>query len=211
VLQGILAQENWINALEIVKAYLWPNPGDLPTPSKEVLNGVRNRNVTIILSDVTVHTPDGDVNKVIGFINNKGRLPGYVIKDLSENRVQLFRATKLEGHAEMAARDFRLNKALQRKTLGGTVRSVNAAVMNNGACSTACGRALTQYIGQRGIQVNKGGRGFEVQMGRGITVFNAQNTMALMDLYGGVKAFQAIVQLNLDVPLDLPEIGGEEP
>jgi hypothetical protein len=32
-----------------------------------------------------------------------------------------------------------------------------------------------------------------------------------MDLYGGVKAFQAIVQLNLDVPLDLPEIGGEEP
>jgi RHS repeat-associated protein len=192
------------NALSAIEQWLYPLTG-----SDALRNGIRNRDGTIILSSVTVDVPGyGLVNRLVAFINNKASFPRYVLNALNGLGIQIYRATPAENHAEMAARDFRYNQALQRSSLGGIVTQVNAAIMNNQACSQACATALTQYIGNPRVLIGQYGRGFISTAGGGITVFSKAVVKQLLYLYGAGYTYQAISSYVDDVILALPPGGG---
>lgn len=71
----------------------------------------------------------------------------------------IYQADDFEGHAEIAAANYRNDVAAQVEDLGGPITQVNSAVMNNGACSTACAQALTSYIDREDVTISRGGRG----------------------------------------------------
>lgn len=171
---------------------------------------IKNRNFTAILSEVEVQTGSGIEGRTIVFVS-QGGLPKILQRIFEKMNVQVVRATPEEGHAEIAAKDFREDIGEQEEALGGRITGVNAAVMNNGACSDACGEAITKYVDDEDVTISKGGLGFVRSATGQVRVFQGSYMRLIRQLLGGGSNLEAIQNLDasegvdLDGPLDNQE------
>jgi hypothetical protein len=165
---------------------------------------------TVVMSEVEVETSAGPVQRLVAFVSKSG-LPRQLENELDNQGVTIIEADQLpgvQGHAEVAAQQFRADTEAQVEDLGGPITKVNSAVMNNGACSAECAQALTDYIDREGVTVVPGGRGV-----LGDEVLNPAEMAALRAEYGGVSNYEAIIRSTPtagDVAAEDPE-GDEAP
>jgi RHS repeat-associated protein len=155
-----------------------------------------NGQFTAIVSEVEVKTPAGSIEpRIVVIVSQKG-LPPELQELFSNEHIAIVRATPREGHAEIAAREFRRNPARQLKALGGKIIRVNAAVWNNRACSDECAEAGTEYIGDPGVTIRKGGRGFIRTRLGGVEIFSVKNISKWWSRLGGRSALEVIERWN---------------
>jgi RHS repeat-associated protein len=152
---------------------------------------VANSRFTIVLSEVEVESADGPLLRLVAFVS-KGGLPRSLQTQLADEGVTIYQADPFEGHAEIAAQNYRADTALQEQDLGGPISKVNAAVMNNGACSAECAQGLTNYIGRDGVNIQPGDQGYYEGQ-----VLTPQYMSELQSEFGGASEFEAIIQDTL--------------
>jgi hypothetical protein len=157
---------------------------------------IKNKNFTAIMSEVEVKTPSGAVEPRLVVITSQEGLPPELEHVYSKEGIAIVKATPEEGHAEIAARDFRASLAKQLEDLGGKIVQVNSAVMNVGACSMRCARAMTQYIGDPEVTIRRGDYGFIRGPMENIEVFSKGAIRRLRRLFGGRSALEVIEAWN---------------
>ena len=182
------AAAGWLGSLNTLNNYF----------SQE--GSIANGRFTILLSEVEVQTPEGLLTRLVAFVS-KGGVPRSLQTQLTNEGVTVYRADPFEGHAEIAAQNYRADVSAQEEDLGGPISSVNNAVMNNGACSAVCAQGLTDYIGQEGVTIEPGDQGYYAGQ-----VLTPEYLSNLQGEFGGVSEFQALIQDSL--PMD-SAIGGE--
>jgi RHS repeat-associated protein len=183
VIASLIGSAQWTTALAQFTGYLGAT------------DFYKNYDFTAILSEVEVKTASGDLQSRLIIFVSKGNLPKQ-LRDLWGKTIKIIKATPQENHAEMAARDTRRDIALQEQELDGKIVQVNGAVMNNGACSSACAEALTEYIGDPDVTIQEGGFGFlRTADGRDI-VFNPDEMQELDRRFGGDTDLETIERVN---------------
>jgi hypothetical protein len=101
---------------------------------------IANSRFTLLLSEV--ETSSGPMVRFVAFVNYKGGLPRSLARELTDEGYTIYRADPFENHAEIAAQNYRADTGAQVEDLGGPIRSVTSAVMNNEACSEQCLRPV---------------------------------------------------------------------
>lgn len=150
-LEYSLILEQWAHALE-------------GAPNKSEDNGARFAKgwFTAVLSRVTVQLPNGEyVSRVIIFTSKRGVPQIGNLKYIDHSDAVIIQATPDQAHAEIAARDFRVDQNEQRKLLqGGIITSVNSAVVTNQICSPVCAGAFNTFVGDPAKRILPGSQGF---------------------------------------------------
>jgi len=149
---------------------------------------IANSRFTIMLSEVEVSTPQGPLLRIVAFVSKNG-LPRSLTRQLTNAGVTIYRADPFEDHAEIAAQNYRADVAQQTEDLGGPIGRVNAAVMNNGACSVECAQGITKYIGEDGVTIQPDDRGYY-----GGQVITSEYMSDLRSEFGGVSDYEALIQ-----------------
>lgn len=131
-----------------------------------------NTQNAVILSRVTVQQTvqqDGqsvtvEVERVVAFSKNpmdpklKAMFNTNGIATV-EGKRDVFATTGLE-HVEDVAAELRRNPQKMQQLLGGTITKVHDAVGSNASCKDSCAKAFTEFIGEDGVTIKKGDRGY---------------------------------------------------
>jgi hypothetical protein len=186
------ATAGWLGSLNALNGYF----------SQE--GSIASTRFTIVLSEVEVETPQGLLTRLVAFAS-KGGIPRSLQTQLTNEGVTIYRADPFEGHAEIAAQNYRADVAAQQEDLGGPISKVNSAVMNNGACSAECAQGLTDYIGRSDVTIEPGDQGYNAGQ-----VLTPRYMSDLQSEFGGVSEFETLIQDTL--PMDAAASGeGDEP
>ena len=163
----------------------------------KAIRGLKMKQFTAILTDVTVNTSTGDQNRIIIFVSSRG-LPRILQNVFTGMQIPIIQATPVQDHAEIAALAFKLRPDMQQWVLGGKITGVNAAILTNTVCKNQCAPALTRFINEPNVKILAGSRGFMFSATGQLIIFSRREIGLERQMFGGNTALETMKNVAIE-------------